>query len=155
MPPKGTQRRDVVDFARRLSTTESDPHATAVLVSPDGESVRIPGEIFDALVTVATALAGGDGVTVMPSRARLTTQEAADFLGISRPTFVKILESGGLSFELVGRHRRVTLSALVDYQERIQRERMRGLADLTAASQEHDLYSIDLPPFERTAPSEA
>lgn len=117
--------------------------------------MRIPGEIFDALVAVATALAGGDGVTVMPSRARLTTQEAADFLGVSRPTFVKILESGGLEFELVGRHRRVMLSALVEYQERVQRERRRALADLTASSQEYDLYAADPPPFERTVPTGA
>ncbi|MWV51111.1 excisionase family DNA-binding protein [Rathayibacter sp. VKM Ac-2803] len=155
LPPDGSQRRDVVDFARRLSISGSGGHDTAVLISPDGESVRIPGEIFDALVTVAAALANGDGVTVMPSRARLTTQEAADFLGVSRPTFVKILEAGGLEFELVGRHRRVMLSALVEYQERIQRDRLRALADLTASSQEHDLYGADLPPFERASPSEA
>ncbi|MDY0913513.1 excisionase family DNA-binding protein [Rathayibacter festucae] len=154
LPPQGVQRRDVVDFARRLSTKEGSARRPAELISPEGETLRIPGEIFDALVTVANALAVGDGVTVMPSRARLTTQEAADFLGVSRPTLVKTLESGALAFELVGRHRRVMLGDLVDYQDRVQRSRQGGLADLVASSQEHDLYTVDLPPFERSAPDE-
>ena len=90
----------------------------------------------------------------MPSRARLTTQEAADFLGVSRPTLVKTLESGALAFEVVGRHRRVMLGDLVEYQDRLQRSRQSGLADLVASSQEHGLYTADLPPFERSAPGE-
>lgn len=126
-----------------------DPRESAVIVSPDGASVRIPGAIFDALVSVATALASGDGVTVMPSRSKLTTQEAADFLGMSRPTLIKILESGALDFELVGRHRRVMLSDLVAYRDRVAEERRVGRAELTAHSQEHNLYFADMPVFER------
>ncbi|NQX14097.1 excisionase family DNA-binding protein [Microbacteriaceae bacterium VKM Ac-2855] len=149
LPPAGSERRGVVDFARYIEDAALDPHESAVIVSPDGATVRIPGEIFDALVSVATALASGDGVTVMPSRSKLTTQEAADFIGVSRPTLIKILESGAVDFELVGRHRRVMLSDLVAYQDRVVRERREGMAELTALSQEHNLYFADLPPFER------
>jgi excisionase family DNA binding protein len=54
----------------------------------------MPGPVFDALVQVATAMAHGQGVTVMPQNALLTTQEAAELLGISRPTLVRLLRDG-------------------------------------------------------------
>ncbi|WP_350355541.1 excisionase family DNA-binding protein [Mycobacterium malmoense] len=39
----------------------------------------------------------------------LSTQEAADMPGVSRPTSVKLLESGEIAFTKPGRHRRVQL----------------------------------------------
>ncbi|MES2170634.1 MAG: helix-turn-helix domain-containing protein [Actinomycetota bacterium] len=60
----------------------------------------------------------------------LTTQEAADFLGVSRPTLVKLLESGAIAHEKRGRHRRVTLRDLVEYQQQFRVERRARLSDI-------------------------
>jgi Helix-turn-helix domain len=57
----------------------------------------VPNPVFQALVHVATAMARGQGVTVMPLNALLTIQEAADLLGISRPTLVRLLEDGEIA----------------------------------------------------------
>lgn len=45
-------------------------------------------------------------ITVVPQTQRLTTQEAADFLGISRPTLVKLLDQEKIPYQQPGRHRR-------------------------------------------------
>lgn len=109
----------------------------AMLVGPDGKQVPIPAELFQVLEEAANVLALGDGISILPYSAKLTTQEAADFLGMSRPTFVKILQSGAIQFDMAGRHRRVTLRDVVDYQDRAQRERRQALADLAKDSIDH------------------
>ena len=75
------------------------------------EEVAMPGSDPDR------ASYCGRGVTIIPTNRMLTTQEAADVLGVSRPTLVKVLESGDLRFSKVGRHRRVALGDLLAYRE--------------------------------------
>lgn len=129
----------LLQFARVLhgiNTTNGEP-GQAMLVGPDGQQVPIPAELFQVLEEAANVLALGDGISILPYSAKLTTQEAADFLGMSRPTFVKILQSGAIPFEMAGRHRRVALHDVVDYQERAQSERRVALAGLAKDSMEH------------------
>ena len=52
----------------------------------DGEMVEVSPDVADVLVRVAQAMQQGLAVTVAPQSTRLTTQEAADMLGISRST---------------------------------------------------------------------
>lgn len=52
----------------------------------DGEMVEVSPDVADVLVRVARAMQQGLAVTVAPQSTRLTTQEAADMLGISRST---------------------------------------------------------------------
>jgi len=53
----------------------------------------------------------GKVITLIPRTQRLTTQEAADFLGISRPTMVKLLEDGKIPYEQRTRARRGSTAA--------------------------------------------
>jgi excisionase family DNA binding protein len=82
----------------------------------------------------------GLGVTIAPHHAMLTTQEAADFLGVSRPTLVRILESGEVPFQKPGRHRRVMLSDLLTYQEASRRHRREALQELADDARKDGLY---------------
>jgi len=68
-------------------------------------------------------MAAGEAVTIAPVQQRLTTQEAADLLGVSRPTLVKLLEVGDIPFEQPGRYRRVGLADVLAYRERGSLER--------------------------------
>lgn len=136
--PLDEERQELLAFAQVLNGIDAQAHAPgqAVLVGPHGERLPIPSELFEVLEQVANALAFGDGVTVMPYAAKLTTQEAADFLGMSRPTLIKLLEAGEIPFEKVGRHRRVTLRDIDEYRERAGIERRAALADLARDSLE-------------------
>ena len=67
----------LLDLARFLEL-HTEP---AVLLGPDEEQVPLPEEIYRILVQVVEALRQGKVITVVPQTQRLTTQEAADFLG--------------------------------------------------------------------------
>lgn len=84
----------------------------------EGEQVELPEPMYQVLVQVADALAAGKAVTVAPTSTTLTTQQAADILGVSRPTVVRIIDAGHLPAERVGNRRRVRLADVLDYRER-------------------------------------
>ena len=77
---------------------------------------------------------------------RLTTQEAADLLGISRPTFVKLLESGEIAFEQPGRHRRVRLADVLSYRQRRSTQRRESLDRMVETADESGMYELSAAP---------
>jgi excisionase family DNA binding protein len=112
----------------------------ALLLGPDGEQVPLPEEVYQVLVSVVEAMREGKVVTVVPRTQRLTTQEAADFLGISRPTLVKLLEDGKIPYDQPGRHRRVLFSDLLAYLDRQRQHRRAALDRMTEDASGAGLY---------------
>ena len=136
--PTSESREEFTDLAKFFEEIDGflGSRTRPSLKGPDGSERELPDELFQVLEQVATALANGNGVTVAPYGMQLTTQEAADFLGVSRPTLVKLLDSGEIPHEMRGRHRRVTLKDLVDYQERFRIDRRAALRDFTRETQQ-------------------
>lgn len=131
LPPSATEpdaRREL----RRLD--ELMGARQAKLVGPDGSEVALPEQVYDVLRDVVKAMSQGFAVNIAPLNAVLTTQQAADMLNVSRPTLVKLLESGEIPFEKPGRHRRVLLSDLLEYRARSRAERQGLLDELTASA---------------------
>jgi 3,4-dihydroxy 2-butanone 4-phosphate synthase/GTP cyclohydrolase II len=80
----------------------------------------VPRAAFRLLIEVLSQMARGNVVAVTPIQADLTTQQAAELLGVSRPHLVKLLESGYLPFRKVGAHRRVLFSDLAAYRDGVE-----------------------------------
>jgi excisionase family DNA binding protein len=148
--PEAESRAQIIDLLEAMAAKGKDvPNARARLVGPDGRSVEIPPQIHDVLVAVADALGRGQAVSIVPQNTVLTTQQAANFLGVSRPTLVSLLEAGKLPYERPGNHRRVRLADLIVYQRRTRSAQREALDELTAESVDLGLY--DLAP-DREAP---
>ena len=79
-------------------------------------------------------------ITVAPQPQRLTTQEAADFLGISRPTLVKLLDQDKIPYDQPGRHRRIMFSDLLRYVEQRREERTAALDRMTEDASSAGIY---------------
>ena len=102
-----------------------------VLIGVDGEETVLPKEVYHVLVDVVSALSKGQAISLFPQNTRLTTREAADFLGVSRPTLIRLLEDGKISYEQPSRHRYVMLTDLITYRASRRHARRETLAEMT------------------------
>lgn len=123
------------EIVAALSAREAAPR----LVVGD-ETVDLSPAMADVLARVARAMQQGLAVTVAPQGTRLTTQEAADMLGISRSTLVRMLEAGEIPFEKIRRHRRLYLADVLEFQRRAANE---ALSDMVADAQAMGAYDDD------------
>ena len=85
-------------------------------------------------------MAEGNAVTLMPENEVITTQKAANLLGMSRPFFIKLLNSGAMAHHRVGNQRRVYLRDVLQYARRRDRERHAALDRLSRQAYEAGLY---------------
>lgn len=112
---------------------------TEVKVKPDdgGQaiSVVVPRGAFELLLEILGHMAIGNAVTIVPVNAEFTTQQAADFLNVSRPYLIGLLESNKIEYRKVGTHRRIKFADLVKYKQEDYTNRRADLAELTAEAQ--------------------
>jgi len=101
-----------------------------------GETVEIPGAAVGLLADMLDQMAHGNTVRLVASQAELTTQQAADFLNVSRPFLVKLIESGAIPFHRVGTHRRLKFQDVMAYKQRQARQSRAALNELAAQAQE-------------------
>src|SRR5215468_82612 len=80
---------------------------TAALIGPDGSRIDLPSSMHEILVRVVETMQEGNAIAVMPLMEELSTQAAADLLGVSRQFFVRECEAHKLPFHYTGIHRRV------------------------------------------------
>ena len=99
------------------------------------ESVTLPATALRLLVDILVQMAEGNAVSIIPVRAELTTQEAAELLNVSRPQMVSLVESGEIPYRKVGSHRRILAKDVLAYKAKIDEARLKTLAELSEQAQ--------------------
>lgn len=129
-----TEEEQIAEL-RRLMQERS-----AKLVGPDGRQVELPDTVYDLLLTILKNLQAGRAVSIVPEHQELTTQRAANILGMSRPFLVRLLEEGEIPFHMVGSHRRIYLRDLLAYKHRRDNARHDAINRLARADLEAGTY---------------
>lgn len=137
--PDDAEARLAGDLSRMLSPFVRE--GLSVYHTEGEQTLELPltAHIVRILVRVLNEIARGNAVTIVPIHAELTTQQAADLLGVSRPFLIGLLEDKQIPFRLVGTHRRIRFTDLARYQERQGRIRNQALDELSAIGQELEL----------------
>jgi len=128
------------ECSRRLATHKlgrrSSIRIRLVDDGEDAEPVTVPSSALRLFVHLLAEMSQGNAVTLIPSHAELTSQQAADLLNVSRPYLVKLLEEGKMPFRAVGKYRRVRFDDVMAYKRKDDAARAKILDQLTAEAQE-------------------
>lgn len=144
---------NVTDLTQRLPTNDEIESAaeasqalahvqtesgSLVLSGGNGDQVQLAPAIADLIVNLLGHVASGNMVTLVPTGAMLTTQQAADILNVSRPFLSGLLKENKIPHVPVGSHRRVMFKDLMAYKEQRDSTRKAALNELADLGQEFD-----------------
>lgn len=102
----------------------------------DGAELPLPTGVVELLKHILTETADGNAVTLIPLHAELTTRQAADYLNVSRPHVVKLIEEGRIPHHKVGTHRRIRFVDVAAFKAAQEARRRDALDALSAEAQE-------------------
>lgn len=138
LDPSELDPSDIERVERLLSALSGERHAK--LIDPDGDEIEIPEPIYQHLIHVLRLIRGRRAIVMLPQDEAFTTQAAANFLGMSRQTFVNLIESGKIPHYTAGSHRRVTYGDLIKFQKERDSQRGNALSQLAKEVSEAGLY---------------
>jgi excisionase family DNA binding protein len=140
-PPATPEESELARESSRLLAACIGRGKTARLrvIDSDGE-IEVPVQALRMLVDILNNMAAGNAVSLVPIHAELTTQQTADFLNVSRPHVVGLLERGELPHHKVGTHRRVYFRDLMTYKSAQLANSKARLTELAQQAQEQGFY---------------
>lgn len=91
-----------------------------IALNVDGRNVDLPKDVSVIVTTVLESLSKGSRVVISTTPKELRTTAAAEMLGISRPTLLKLVREEELPSHKVGAHHRFLLNDVLEYRDKQQ-----------------------------------
>ena len=112
----------------------------AKLVGPQGEDAVLPEPLYALLQDIVKRLSNGHSIVLIPEEKQLTTQQAGELLGLSRPHLIQLIDTGEMPYGLVGKHRRIALRDVLSFAKRRAAARKSALDKMARDAFEAGLY---------------
>ena len=141
VPPEMTpEQMEMLSAAERMLMEALDRSraATITIESDDGDvpPIAVPAQVLRVLAKTLGMMARGQTITLVHEQQELSTVEAANFLNVSRPFIIKEIQHGRLPHRMVGTHRRVLFSDLIDYAKKMREGQQSALDQMAANERE-------------------
>lgn len=136
--------REAIMLAREGATGLSKllneiPNSDRASVKMGGVDLILPRVAIELLREILADMSQGNAVSIVPLKAELTTQQAADYLNVSRPYLVGLLDAGEISHTKVGTHRRIKFEDLVAHKKKMHKKSISAMNTLMELSQEYKM----------------
>lgn len=100
----------------------------------------VPRVIVSLIAEALSQMAGGKSVSLILLEAEVSTQQAAELLGVSRPYFIKLLKQGEIPYRKVGEQRRICYKDILAYTQAYQQKATIALDEMASEAQTLKLY---------------
>jgi excisionase family DNA binding protein len=108
----------------------------------DSARFEVPPATLRLLSQILALMARQQTFVLYPESSELTTKQAAEVLGVSRPFLIRVLEAGEIPYRKVGRHRRVLMKDVLLHKQANQVKRRAALDELVRTSEEVGGYDL-------------
>lgn len=126
-------RASAAVLTKLLQDLPDDHRAT---IKMGGQDLIVPRYAVELLRDTLAGISAGKVINIVPMAKELTTQQAADFLNVSRPYLIGLLEQGAINYTQVGTHRRIRFDDLLVYRQKMVNKSKSAMDDLMKLSQE-------------------
>ena len=139
-PPQEAEKQQAAKLYRMLIH-----EGTACLIGSDNSKLELPPLVYNILVKLVENMQEGKAVALLPLMEEMSTQAAADMLGVSRQFLVTELEAGKIQFHRAGSHRRIYLKDVLDYKTQRETTRTASIDRMAQASEDAGIYDKFIP----------
>ena len=128
------QEQQIARTSSRLLSSPGDIELRVHGAVQTGDFVMVPTRIAQMFTHILVQFAQGKAVTIVPNEAMLTTQDAADFLNVSRPFLIKLLGEHNVLIQKVGNRRKIPFTEV---------QRLKGIMQTRAQAALEELAQLD------------
>jgi excisionase family DNA binding protein len=134
-PPELTEEETQMVKAAEKMLMKSLDHSRAATITVEAEdgtapTVAVPPQVLKVIAQALGLMAQGRPIVLMPEKHELSTVEAANFLNVSRPFVIKEIDAGRLKHRMVGSHRRILYTDLLEYARAMRTDQESALDEM-------------------------
>lgn len=144
-PNAADELAKVLSFINAHEARHGSSPASAFFLSGSGahDRVELTEQLHTILKQVVQALSHGQSISILTRDQEISTQQAAEILGLSRPTVVKLIDEGELTAHVPGAVRRkLRLADVLAYREELRARRNQFITETASEYDEADADEV-------------